>query len=47
MASLQKNIDRILCQLLSAPSFKRKKEKIGELMMTKQWKSHGNLIFLL
>ncbi|TVU01567.1 hypothetical protein EJB05_52974 [Eragrostis curvula] len=39
-----KHMDRILRELLSAPSFGGKKETISELMMTKSWKKHGNLM---
>ncbi|KAI5016659.1 hypothetical protein ZWY2020_006510 [Hordeum vulgare] len=39
-----KNMDGILRQLLGAPSFGGKKEKISELMMTNSWKRNGNLM---
>ncbi|KAL5223919.1 hypothetical protein ABZP36_010558 [Zizania latifolia] len=39
-----KNIDRILRQLLDAPSFGGKKETISELTITKPWKRHGRLM---
>ncbi|KAF6983556.1 hypothetical protein CFC21_001724 [Triticum aestivum] len=39
-----KNMDSILRQLLGAPSFGGKKEKISELMMTNSWKRNGNLM---
>ncbi|KAL6644667.1 hypothetical protein ACP70R_016275 [Stipagrostis hirtigluma subsp. patula] len=39
-----KNMDGVLRQLLSAPSFGGKKETISELMITKSWKRHGNLM---
>uniref|UniRef100_A0A0D9XL30 Nucleolar complex protein 2 homolog n=1 Tax=Leersia perrieri TaxID=77586 RepID=A0A0D9XL30_9ORYZ len=41
-----KNMDRILRQLLDAPSFGGKKETISELMTTKNWKRHGRLMRL-
>lgn len=44
MHFILKNMDRILRQLLSAPSFGGKKETISELMTTKLWKRHGNLM---
>ncbi|PNT67639.1 hypothetical protein BRADI_3g29890v3 [Brachypodium distachyon] len=39
-----KNMDNVLRQLLGAPSFGGKKEKISELMLTKTWKRHGSLM---
>ncbi|GJM85091.1 hypothetical protein PR202_ga01512 [Eleusine coracana subsp. coracana] len=39
-----KHMDRILRELLGAPSFGGKKEAISELMITKPWKKHGNLM---
>ncbi|XP_062205462.1 nucleolar complex protein 2 homolog [Phragmites australis] len=39
-----KHMDRVLRQLLSAPSFGGKKETISELMITKSWKRHGDLM---
>ncbi|KAG8092111.1 hypothetical protein GUJ93_ZPchr0012g20636 [Zizania palustris] len=39
-----KNIDRILRQLLDAPSFGGRKETISELIITKPWKRHGRLM---
>uniref|UniRef100_A0A0E0R0W1 Nucleolar complex protein 2 homolog n=1 Tax=Oryza rufipogon TaxID=4529 RepID=A0A0E0R0W1_ORYRU len=41
-----KNMDRILRELLDAPSFGGKKETVSELMITKQWKRHGRLMRL-
>ncbi|KAF0930733.1 hypothetical protein E2562_034925 [Oryza meyeriana var. granulata] len=41
-----KNMDRILRQLLDAPSFGGKRETISELMITKHWKRHGRLMRL-
>ncbi|KAG2537248.1 hypothetical protein PVAP13_9NG147873 [Panicum virgatum] len=39
-----KHMDRVLRQLLGAPSFGGKKETISELMLSKPWKRHGNLM---
>jgi nucleolar complex protein 2 len=39
-----KHMDRILRELLGAPSFGGKKEAISELMITKSWRQHGNLM---
>jgi nucleolar complex protein 2 len=39
-----KHMDIILRELLGAPSFGGKKETISELMITKSWKQHGNLM---
>nr|CAB3494306.1 unnamed protein product [Digitaria exilis] len=39
-----KHMDRVLRQLLGAPSFGGKKEAISELMLSKPWKRHGNLM---
>ncbi|XP_015697467.1 nucleolar complex protein 2 homolog [Oryza brachyantha] len=41
-----KNMDRVLRQLLDAPSFGGKKETISELMITQHWKRHGRLMRL-
>jgi hypothetical protein len=37
-------MDRVLRKLLGAPSFGGKKETITELMLSKTWKRHGNLM---
>ncbi|CAD6340297.1 unnamed protein product [Miscanthus lutarioriparius] len=39
-----KHMDRVLRQLLGAPSFGGKKEAVSELMLSKPWKRHGNLM---
>nr|AGT16686.1 hypothetical protein [Saccharum hybrid cultivar R570] len=39
-----KHMDRVLRQLLGAPNFGGKKEAISELMLSKPWKRHGNLM---
>jgi len=39
-----KHMDRVLRQLLGAPSFGGKKETISELILSKPWKRHGNLM---
>jgi len=39
-----KHMDSVLRQLLGAPSFGGKKEAISELMLSKPWKRHGNLM---
>ncbi|KAG2548158.1 hypothetical protein PVAP13_9KG149000 [Panicum virgatum] len=39
-----KHMDRVLRQLLGAPSFGGKKETISELRLSKPWKRHGNLM---
>ncbi|CAN6282617.1 unnamed protein product [Urochloa humidicola] len=39
-----KHMDRVLRQLLGAPSVGGKKETISELMLSKPWKRHGNLM---
>ncbi|KAJ1294992.1 hypothetical protein BS78_01G188800 [Paspalum vaginatum] len=39
-----KHMDRTLRHLLGAPSFGGKKETISELMLSKPWKRHGNLM---
>nr|CAB3499268.1 unnamed protein product [Digitaria exilis] len=39
-----KHMDRVLRQLLGAPSFGGKKEAISDLMLSKPWKRHGNLM---
>jgi nucleolar complex protein 2 len=39
-----RHMDRVLRKLLGAPSFGGKKETITELMLSKTWKRHGNLM---
>lgn len=39
-----KHMDKVLRQLLGAPSYGGKKEVISELMLSKSWKRHGNLM---
>lgn len=39
-----KHMDGVLRQLLGAPDFGGKKEAISELMLSKPWKRHGNLM---
>ncbi|RCV42319.1 hypothetical protein SETIT_9G206700v2 [Setaria italica] len=39
-----KHMDRVLRKLLGAPSSGGKKETISELMLSKTWKRHGNLM---
>ncbi|WVZ59475.1 hypothetical protein U9M48_009609 [Paspalum notatum var. saurae] len=39
-----KHMDKTLRHLLGAPSFGGKKETISELMLSKPWKRHGNLM---
>lgn len=39
-----KHMDRVLRQLLGAPDFGGKKETVSELMLSKPWKRHGNLM---